>query len=156
MTILIDSNIIIGYLKGEPKIIDYLTQMVDINTPIFISTISIYEIYMGIIANLYLKKGRPHLVPKFLKDYNQLIHTCTILDFTRDSAEKGADIYAHVQGKGITIKQIDCMIAGIALSMGISKVITRDVHDFTKIQQISGLKYVILIELCFRVKLCTE
>ncbi|MHA1675121.1 MAG: type II toxin-antitoxin system VapC family toxin [Promethearchaeota archaeon] len=144
MTILIDSNIIIGYLKGEQKIIDYLTQIVNTNTPIFISTISIYEIYLGIVANLYLKNGRPHLVPEFLKDYNQLIHTCTILDFTRDSAEKGADIYAHAQGKGITIKQNDCMIAGIALSMGISRVITRDLHDFMKIQQISGLKFVTL------------
>ena len=146
MSILIDSNIIIGYLKGEPQITKYLAQIVTANTPIFISSISIYEIYLGIIANLYLKNGRPHLVPELLKVYNQLLQTCTILDLTRDSAEKGADIYiyANAQGKGITIKQNDCMIAGIALSMGISTVITRDVQDFSKIQQISGLKFVAL------------
>ena len=144
MSILIDSNIIIGYLKGEPQITEYLIHVVTTNKPIFISSISIYEIYLGIIANLYLKNGRPHLVPELLKDYNQLLQTCTILDFTQDSAEKGADIYAHAQGKGITIKQNDCMIAGIALSMGISTVITRDVQDFTKIQQISGLNFVAL------------
>ncbi len=144
MTILIDSNIIIGYLKGEPVIEEYLTQIVMANTPIFVSSISIYEIYLGIIANLYLKNGRPHLIPELLKSYNQLLQTCTILDFTQNSAEIGADIYAHAQGKGETIKQNDCMIAGIALSMGISKIITRDLKDFEKIKKISGLNFVVL------------
>lgn len=142
MTILIDSNILIGFLKGESAIVEFITQIVKENTPIFISSISVYEVYLGIIANLYLKQGRPHLVDRFLEDYNQLLQACTIIDFSKDAAEKGATIYAQAQGKGITIKQNDCFIAGSALSVGISRIITRDKQDFEKIKKITGIEFV--------------
>ena len=141
MTILIDSNIIIGFLKGESSIVEYIKQVVKANNPIFISSISVYEVYLGIIANLYLKQGRPHLVDQFLEDYNQLLQACTIIEMTKEAAEKGATIYAQAQGKGITIKQNDCLIAGSALSVGISRIITRDKQDFEKIKKIAGLEF---------------
>ena len=141
MTVLIDSNIIIDFLKGEKKVVEYISEIITKNTPIFISTITVYEVFLGIIANKYLKNGRPHVVNDLLKNYNQLLQTCSILNFTKESAEHAAELYAQSQGKGITIKQNDCKIAGCALSFGISKVITNDEDDFMKIKQISGLDY---------------
>ena len=61
---------------------------------------------------------------------------------TKDAAEKGATIYAQAQGKGITIKQNDCLIAGCALSIGITKIITRDEQDFQKIRKIAGIDFI--------------
>ena len=142
MTILIDSNIIIGFLKGESSIVKYIEKIVKENNPIFISSISVYEVYLGIIGNLYLKQGRPHLVDQFLDDYNQLLQACTIIEFSKDAAGKGATIYAQAQGKGITIKQNDCLIAGSVLLVGISKIITRDKQDFEKIKNIAGIEFV--------------
>lgn len=98
--------------------------------------------YLGIIANLYLKQGRPHLANRFLEDYNQLLQAGTIIEFTKDAAEKGATIYPQAQGKGITIKQNDCLIAGSALSVGISRIITRDKQDFEKIKNLTGMEYI--------------
>ncbi|WP_457559786.1 type II toxin-antitoxin system VapC family toxin [Candidatus Harpocratesius sp.] len=138
---MIDSNIIIGFLRGESSIVDFIRKIVKENNPIFISSISVYEVYLGIIANLYLKKGRPHLVDQFLDDYNQLLQACTVLEFSKEAAEKGATIYAQAQGKGLTIKQNDCLIAGSALSMGISRIITRDKQDFEKIKSIAGIDF---------------
>lgn len=142
MTVLIDSNIIIGFLKGEKKVVDFISRIIAKNTPIFISTITVYEVHLGIIANKYLKNGRPHVVNELLKTYNQLLQTCSILNFTKDCAEYAADLYAQAQGKGITIKQNDCKIAGCALNFGISKIITYDKDDFRKINQMSGLDYI--------------
>ncbi|MCF2140712.1 MAG: PIN domain-containing protein [Candidatus Lokiarchaeota archaeon] len=141
MAILIDSNIIIGFLRGESSIVKFMEQIVKENNPIFISSISVYEVYLGIIANLYLKKGRPHLVDQFLADYNQLLQACTVLEFSKEAAEKSAIIYAQAQGKGIIIKQNDCLIAGSALSVGISRIITRDKQDFEKIKKIAGIEF---------------
>lgn len=141
MSILIDSNVIIDFLKGKDEVVNQFNQFISKKIPIFISTISIYEVYMGIIANLYLKAGRPSKVPELLKSYEQFLLKCNILNFTRESAEKAADIYAQAQGKGITIKEKDCQIAGIALTQGISTVYTHDAYDFSKIYDISGLKY---------------
>ena len=96
---------------------------------------------MGIIANLYLKEGSPSKVPELLKDYEKFLLKCHILNFTREAAEKAADLFAQSQGKGITIKENDCQIAGRALAHGISEVVTRDDQDFSKIFKITGLKY---------------
>ncbi|MBD3228540.1 MAG: PIN domain-containing protein [Candidatus Lokiarchaeota archaeon] len=84
----------------------------------------------------------PSKVPHLLNSYKQFLSNCGILDFTREAAEKAADIYAQSQGKGIAIKEKDCQIAGIALVHGISKVFTRDKSDFKKILNITGLKFI--------------
>ena len=141
MTVLIDSNVMIDFLKGMKPAINKVKLYISKKIPIFISTISIYEVYMGIVANLYLKEGRPSKVPELLSIYERFLLKCGILDFTREAAEKSADIFANSQGKGIPIKEKDCQIAGIALTHGISEVLTRDIGDFSKIFNITGLKY---------------
>jgi len=142
MAVLIDSNIIIGFLKEDTLIVKKIQEYIKNKIPIFTSTISIYEIYTGIVANLYLKGGRPSKVPELLAAYDKFLLKCGILSFTRESAEKAADIYAQSQGKGITIKEKDCQIAGIALAHGITEVYTQDVQDFSRIFDIVGLKYI--------------
>ncbi len=141
MTILIDSNILIEFLKGVAPVVNKINDFVLSKIPIFISTISIYEVYLGIVANLYLKGGRPSKVPELLVVYEKFILKCGILNFTKEAAEKAADIYAQSQGKGITIKEKDCQIAGIALVHGISEVFSKDEQDFSKIFDLTGLKY---------------
>lgn len=143
MAVLIDTNIIIGFLKEDTLIVEKIREYIKNKIPIFTSTISIYEIYTGIVANLYLKDGRPSKVPELLVAYDKFLLKCGILNFTRESAEKAADIYAQSQGKGITIKEKDCQIAGIALAHGITEVYTKDEQDFSRIFDIVGLKYIV-------------
>ena len=64
MTVLIDSNVIIGFLKGDEPTINQMEALVSNLTPLFVSTISIYEVYLGIVANMYLKGGKPAAVPQ--------------------------------------------------------------------------------------------
>ncbi|KKN41878.1 hypothetical protein LCGC14_0719010 [marine sediment metagenome] len=143
MAVLIDSNIIIGFLKEDKLIVEKIQDFIKNKVPIFTSTISIYEIYTGIVANLYLKDGRPSKVPELLATYDKFLLKCGILNFTRESAEKAGDIYAQSQGKGITINEKDCQIAGIALAHGIIEVFTKDEQDFARIFDIIGLKYMV-------------
>jgi len=64
-----------------------------------------------------------------------------VISFTREAAEKAAEIRAQSLGKGLSIKENACQIAGIALSHGVECVITRDDQDFEKINHLTGLKY---------------
>ena len=91
MAVLIDTNIIIGFLKEDALIVEKIREYIKNKIPIFTSTISIYEIYTGIVANLYLKGGRPSKVPELLVAYDKFLLKCGILNFTRESAEKAAD-----------------------------------------------------------------
>ena len=141
MSVIIDSNIIISFLKGEDIVVNKIRDLEFQKSEFYVSVISIYEVYYGIISNLYLKKGDPSKVPDLIVHYEKFLSSCKIIDFTKAAAEKAADIYAHSQGKGITIKEKDCQIAGIALSHGIKEVITNDSRDFSKIFKLTGLNY---------------
>ena len=141
MAVLIDSNVLISFLKNEKAVVKKINEFVSKKIPLFISTISVYEVYLGIIANLYMKGGRPSKVPELIEIYEKFLLKCGILNFTREAAEKAADILAQSQGKGITIKEKDCQIAGIAILHGISEVFTKDEQDFSKIFDLTGLIY---------------
>ncbi len=141
MTVLIDSNVMIDFLKDLKLTINKVKQYISKKILIFISTISIYEVYMGIVVNLYLKEGSPSKVPDLLNIYERFLLKCGILDFTREAAEKSVENFTSSQGKGIGIKEKDCQIAGIALVHGMSEVLTRDVSEFSKICNLTGLKY---------------
>ena len=80
---------------------------------------------MGIIANKYLKEGRPHKIPDVLSDYEKFVNFCFVLNFTREAGKKRQIFMPQAQGQGITIKQNDCQIAGIALTSGIGEIFTR-------------------------------
>ena len=142
MTVLIDSNMVIGFLKNDITIVSKIDDYVSNKIPIFISSISIYEVYYGIIANLYLKGGKPGKVPELLEIYKKFISKCGVLNFNKEAAESAADIYAKSQSKGEAIKEKDCQIAAIALTHGISEVFTQDIKDFSKINELTGLKHV--------------
>ncbi|MFX0100467.1 MAG: type II toxin-antitoxin system VapC family toxin [Candidatus Hodarchaeota archaeon] len=141
MTVLIDSNVIIGFLKGDEATISEMDKLVTDLTPLFVSTISVYEVYLGIIANLHLKGGRPAAVPQLQTDYEHFLLKCGILPFNRAAAERAADIRAQSLGKGLSIKEKDCQIAGTALAHGVSSILTRDERDFQKINELTGLPF---------------
>ena len=128
MTVLIDSNVFIDFLKGEKSVVDQINEIVSKKKPLFISTISIYEV--------------PSKVPELLSIYERLLIKFGVLSLTKEAAEKAAEIFAQSQGKGLTIKEKDCQIAGIALVHGISQVFTRDEQDFSRIFELTGLKYI--------------
>ncbi len=88
MPILIDSNVLIKYLKGEEVTVQKIQEYIHDATPLFISTISLYEVYLGIIANKYLKEGRPHKIPDLLSDYEKFVNFCFVLNFTREAGKK--------------------------------------------------------------------
>ena len=141
MPVLIDSTVMIDFLKDTKKATIIIKKLVDDKIPICISAISVYEVFLGIMANLYLKEGRPSKVPELLGVYKQFLLQLDVLPFTRGAAERAGDLRAQSIGKGLSIKEKDCQIAGIALFNGINKVITWDEQDFKKIFDISGLKY---------------
>ncbi|NMC03652.1 MAG: type II toxin-antitoxin system VapC family toxin [Candidatus Lokiarchaeota archaeon] len=141
MTVLIDSNVIVGFLKGDEATIAMVERIASDLTPLFVSSITVYEIYLGIIANLYIKGGRPPVVPQLLSEYKHFLLKITILPFDREAAERAADIRAQSLGKGLSIKEKDCQIAGIALAHGVSSVLTRDKDDFQKIMDLTGLPF---------------
>jgi tRNA(fMet)-specific endonuclease VapC len=56
-------------------------------------------------------------------------------------AEKAAEVYDNLEAKDQKIDDNDILIVGIMLSNGITKIITRNVKHFEKIEEIEIIHY---------------
>ncbi|OHE59979.1 MAG: hypothetical protein A2Z47_03370 [Thermodesulfovibrio sp. RBG_19FT_COMBO_42_12] len=97
--ILVDTDILINFLRGREKAKYYLLSILEEST-IYCSVITVVEIYAGM---------REHEKTKT----TELIDSLNIVDVTRDIAEKAGE-YKR-QGKGHILELADCIIASTAL-----------------------------------------
>ena len=123
---LIDTDILSYFLKGNEKVFinfqEYLKHFDNIN----ISIITYYEI----ISGLTFKKAT-----KQLDIFENFCSTAFILNITKDSIKKSAEIYSNQRIKGEAIDDIDILIAGIALSNNLI-LVTNNIRHFGKIKEL--------------------
>ena len=56
-------------------------------------------------------------------------------------AERAAEIYDVLESKGLRVDDNDVLIAGIMLTNGIKRIITKNVKHFERIESIEVLEY---------------
>lgn len=98
----IDTNIFIEYLRAKDKTATKLYQLSE-NPELFISAISLYELYMG--ANTAAKE----------QDIRTLTEDIIILPFTDQIAIKSAQIYHQLKAKNQIIEFRDIFIAATCI-----------------------------------------
>ena len=118
--IVIDTNIVIEYLKGNEKIIKAVNEYSK-NSDIGITYISKYEL------RKYSDKTNKLL--------EELIKNITVLYPDITSASRSAEIFRRLRSAGNLINENDILIAGTAL-LDNNKFITWD-SDFNKINDIN-------------------
>ena len=96
--IIVDTDILINFLRGKPKARDFLISLME-NSSLYCSAITIAELFAGM---------REHERDKT----TELINGLTIIDVTRDIAER-AGIYRRDE-KSLTLELDDCLIAASA------------------------------------------
>jgi len=122
--VLIDTDIISYFLKGNEKVFlkfqEYLKDYDRIN----ISIITYYEIVSG----LTFKNAE-----KQLQIFEEFCFTSTIINLSVDSIKISAEIYANQRKKGEAVDDIDILIAGIAISNDLV-LVTNNTKHFGKIE----------------------
>ena len=127
---LLDSTFLIDFLRKKEDVKEKLEEMF-LENP-YTTRINIFETFVGIYA-IKLEADRE----KKFADANALFARLRVLELNSTSAQKAAEICGNNIIKGMIIEPADCLIAGIALSNGISTIITRNTKHF---QGIEGLK----------------
>lgn len=125
--ILLDTNVISDPLKVKPDI--QVTEWLDnqIVETLFLSTISLAELYSGIAVMADGK--RKALLKKQLEEVILPVFEGRILSFDQIAAEKYAQIKAKAKKQGRAIGVADGYIAAIACANNLS-VATRDISPF--------------------------
>ncbi len=123
--IVLDTNIVIEYLKGNEKVIKIVDEYSEKDN-LSITYISKYEL---------LKYSS-----KLSKTFSEFIENIMILFPDKEAAGRSASIYINLKNKGNMINENDILILGIALRDE-NTFITSD-NDFSKIDD----KNIILIQ----------
>jgi len=115
----LDTSAILEVLHGSErglKIKNYIGE-----NPIFISTISVHEILVG------LKENEKKLVERFFREV-------TAIEYDKSSAIKSSEIERHLRSKGKLINIADILISGSCLVLNFT-LVTCD-NDFLKISNL--------------------
>ncbi len=135
-------------LADTTFLIDALRKKVDVqrflqaNKSIILLTteINVFELYLGIFANKILAKN-PELLEKRILEIENLISKFQILPFNRQAVIEAARIVGNLILDGQKIEFRDGMIAAIAISHGITQILTKNVQHFNRISKLTVVSY---------------
>ncbi len=138
MMILVDSTFLIDSLRKKPIVREFLkTNPTEI---LFTTEINVFELYLGLYSSKKLAKDLT-LFEKRKKRLEELILKFQILPLGRGEAIEATKILGKLYRTGNPIEFRDGLIAGIAISNGIKKLLTRNVDHFDRIEGIEVLSY---------------
>ncbi len=123
MGYLIDTDILIDYLKGKDFAIELLSEIWQ-KDKCFISILTYYELLIGAYSKKQLQ-----IIEEFVKLMN-------IIDIDLLIVETAADFYKKYRKKGITLPDIDCLIMATAKVKDL-KIVTRNVRHYPEIELLS-------------------
>jgi tRNA(fMet)-specific endonuclease VapC len=134
--IILDTNACIDYLNGREEIQNVLTEQEDL---VHITSITAYEVKIGLERTK--RKISEKRYNELYKIWLKFISSMEVFPLGYKEAEKAAEIYDILESKGNLIDDNDILIAGIMLSNGITKIITKNVKHFEKIERIEIIDY---------------
>lgn len=125
----LDTTFLIDLLKGDKRTL----KLAEGSEQLLTTQINMYEVIRGL----------------FLEDYSEskiinsieIFENIRVLQLDDNGIIKAAEIFANLTKKGNMIADNDCITAGIALSKGINKIVTRNVNHFKRIKGIKVETY---------------
>jgi tRNA(fMet)-specific endonuclease VapC len=128
----VDSTLLIDLLRDDNNAISFLKKIKF--SPLYTSEINIFELIQG----AYMSDEQ---VQENVNKITTLASKLTVLKFDRAAAIKAGMISGKLTKKGKKIGEVDCLIAGIALANGVTKIITKNKKHFEKIPEIQVIGY---------------
>jgi len=104
--VLIDTDILSYYFKGDGVVIGNFEKYLEQNDLLAISLITCYEIIGGLLAKNALKQ---------LTIFDDFVAENIVVPMTDKSAKISAELYSSLRQNGNIVDDIDLLIAGIAI-----------------------------------------
>jgi tRNA(fMet)-specific endonuclease VapC len=120
--ILLDTNVIVHFLKGDPDIVTRLTT--SLRGELAIPTIVLYELEYGTLRSQFPTRRR-----RQLQDGLQYIQH---VPFDSNAARAAANIRVELESHGLTIGPLGILIAGTAISRG-AVLVTNNAAEFSRV-----------------------
>ena len=129
MNYVLDTNILVHYLRNEPNVQRNLDNAIMHNSKLIIPKAVDYELRRGF---------RIYPAPRKEAYYDLLIEQCTITNFGLDTWDTAIRIYVDLYTKRLTVGEIDILIAAFCLVID-GTLVTNNIDDYKNIE---GLKII--------------
>jgi tRNA(fMet)-specific endonuclease VapC len=120
--ILLDSNTIVYYLKGDENVVRRL--QATSRRELAVSTVAAYELEYGTMRSS--SQRRRSVIASLLKGLHHV-------PFDRAAAEQAARIRVDLERDGVIIGPLDLLIAGTAVSRG-ALLVTSNTREFARVK----------------------
>lgn len=120
----LDSTFLIDLLRGKKETLKVMNG----NEFLLTTQINLYEVLRGLLWKK-ISHEKFHEIIETLGDIR-------VLPLDDSAIIKSSEISAGLLRSGKVISDCDCMTAGISLSKGVSKIVTRNVDHFKRIKGI--------------------
>jgi predicted nucleic acid-binding protein len=124
---ILDTDTLINFFDDDENTSRNLSNFLSSHPKLTISELTVFEFFQG----LEYKQAQ-----KQMKKFESFISKCEVLNISHNSVRLSAKIYADLRRKGITIGEIDLLIAGIAIHSDL-QLITNNTAHFAQIQGLS-------------------
>ena len=126
--VILDTDLIIGYFRKVPKVIEIISKFKQNGTELKTTIINVGELYKGAYLSTKVNENKKK-IEDFLKNI-------IILDLKVDAIKIYAKISAELRMKGEKIGDFDELIASITISKK-ETLITRNIRHYERISEIS-------------------
>ena len=128
----LDSTFLVDFLRGKQKSLFFMEA--NESAPLFTSEINVFELIDGIYY------GDEKIAQRLEKVFG-LLARITVLPFDRKAALKAGEISGKLTRDGEKIGELDCLIAGVAISNGIFVFVTDNEEHYQKIKELNVIVY---------------
>ena len=134
--ILLDTTACIDYLNGHKELKKVIENQEDL---IYITSITVYEMNIGFVRTK--RRISEQRYKQLYKPWLEFISSMEIFPLGYKEAERAAEIFDFLDSQGQRIDDNDILIAGIMLTNGIKKILTKNVKHFERIIGLEIIKY---------------
>lgn len=121
---ILDTDILSEFLRGNPRVIEKVTEHVNKYGFVSLSIITYYEILNGLLY----KDARKQLIK-----FEEFVSLNKVIPLTLPMAKTAATIQAELRKKGSEIGHTDTLIAGIAITSKL-QLVTNNTDHFKRIK----------------------
>ncbi|MBI2529624.1 MAG: type II toxin-antitoxin system VapC family toxin [Candidatus Diapherotrites archaeon] len=125
---LIDTDVAVDYLKGNPRIVQVLSS----EQEVFITSITLAELFYGVHNSDDIEKHKSKLL--------DFLSQVRVLNLDYNSCELFGRIKSRLKKSGNIVGDLDLIIASIALSNGFA-LTTNNISHFQKIEELKVENY---------------
>lgn len=128
---ILDSTFIHDVLREDDAAINRLAELRDDRTPVALSALTVFEVGVGL-------RGES---TQYREEFYDVVDDLVVLPVTETTARQAISIQHKLLDRGERIGARDVLIAGTAVGTPDPRVLTRNVDEFTRVDDLEVERY---------------